>query len=90
MMEPPKHRIEISLQPIEAPPIRLWIQSSADFARLYGFDRQKSLQILGGAGVFLLIMLYFAPASTVILLLIGVMVLFPMSLVGMAGYSRGP
>lgn len=89
MMEPPKDRIEISLQPTDTPPIRLWVQTPADYARRYEFDRQKSLQILGGAGVFLLLMLYFAPASTVMLLLIGLIIIFPMSLVGMMGYSRG-
>lgn len=90
MSERPRERIELVLKPNEGPPIRLWVEAPAGFARRYDFDREKSLQILGGVGVFLLLTLYFAPAATIILLLIGVIILFPMSLVGMAGYSREP
>jgi hypothetical protein len=90
MISPPKDRVEVVLMSGEAAPVRLWVQSPADFARRHEFDRQKSLQILGGAGVFLLLTLYFAPAATIILLLIALIIIFPMSLVGMMGYSRGP
>jgi hypothetical protein len=88
MTELPKDRVEIVLKPTEAAPIRLWVQAPSGFARHYDYDRDKSLKILGGAGVFLLLMLYFAPAATVFLALVGLMVVFPMSLVGMMGYSR--
>jgi hypothetical protein len=88
MSELPKDRVEIVLKPTEAAPIRLWVQAPPNLARHYAYDRDMSLKILGGAGVFLLLMLYFAPAATVFLALVGLMVGFPMSLVGMAGYSR--
>lgn len=89
MVESPKDRIEIVLMSDDASPIRLWVQSTADVARRYEHDKTKSLQIAGGFGIFLLLMLFLAPAATVILLLVGVMIVFPMSLVGMIGYSRG-
>lgn len=90
MSELPKDRVEIVLKPTEAGSIRLWVEAPAGYARRYACEREKSLQILGAAGVFLLLMLYFAPAATVILLLIGIIIIFPMSLVGMMGYSREP
>jgi hypothetical protein len=89
MVTPPKHRIEIVLMADQAAPVRFWAQSTAELAKHIEYDKEKSIRILGGAALFLIIALYAFPAATVISFLIGVIVILPLNLVEMAGYSRG-
>ncbi len=88
MVAPSNDRIELVLMKNEPAPVRLWMQSPAGFARRYEFDREKSIKIIGASAVFFLLMLYFAPALTIMTLLVLLIVLAPLSMVGMAGYSR--
>ncbi len=87
MVTLPKDRIELVLMADQAEPIHLWLQSNGELARRLEYDKERSVRILGGAA--LLFMLFFFSAATAILLLMGVVVLFPLTLVGMAGYFRG-
>jgi hypothetical protein len=89
MITPPKHRIEIVLMADQAAPVRFWAQSTAELAKRIECDKEKSIRMLGGMALFLIIALYVFPAATVIGLLMGIIVLLPANLVGMAGYSRG-
>ncbi len=89
MVTPPKHRLEIVLMADQAMPVRFWAQSTAELAKHIECDKEKSIRILGGVALFLIIALYVFPAATVISFLMGVIVFLPANLVGMAGYSRG-
>lgn len=89
MVTPPKDRLELVLMSDQPAPIRLWTQSTAELAKRYEFGKEKSVRILGAAACFLLMMLLFFPAATVMLALLATIILFPMKLVGMAGFSRG-
>jgi hypothetical protein len=85
----PQDRIELVLMSDQAAPAHLWIQANSDYARRVEFDKERSVRLLGGAALFFIVMLYFFPAATVMLSLMGLIILFPMALVGMAGYHRG-
>jgi hypothetical protein len=87
-MTPPNDRIEVVLMADQARPMHLWLQSTAELARRYEFNREKSLRVLGGAALLLLLMFLLSPGGTVILILLGVILFFPMALVGMAGFFR--
>lgn len=89
MALPPEDRIEIVLMSNEAEPIHLWVQTSAALARRLEYNKEKSTRILGGLGVLLFLAFLLIPAATVFLFLMGVIVFFPLALVGMAGYFRG-
>jgi uncharacterized membrane protein len=89
MPVPPEDRLEIVLMVTDDKPIHFWVQTNGDFAQLYEYDRKKSLQIFAGASVFLVLMLFFATATTVFLLLLSLIILFPLALVGMVGYWLG-
>ena len=88
MALPPKDRIELVLASDQAAPIHLWIQSNSELARRIELNKEKSVRVLACAALFFIAMLYFFPALTVSLLLMGLIVLFPMTLVGMTGYFR--
>lgn len=89
MITPPKDRLEIVFMADQAAPIHLWVQSTVEFARRIEFDKEKSVRVIGGVALFLILMLYFFRGATAMLLLLGLMVIFPLKLVGMAGYFRG-
>ena len=89
MVTQPKYRLEIVLMADQAAPVRFWAQSTAELAKRIDYDKEKSIRILGGAALFLIIALYLFPAATVISFLMGIIVVLPASLVGRAGYSRG-
>ncbi len=89
MALPSKDRIEIILMADKAEPIHLWVQSSVELARRLEYDKEKSTRILSGLAVLLLLALLLFPAATVLLSLLSLIVIFPMALVGMAGYFRG-
>jgi hypothetical protein len=89
MVTPPKARLEIVLLADQSAPIHLWLQSTAELTRRFEYDKQRSTRILGGAALVLVLMLYLFPALVIIPVLVSVMVLFPLTLVGMAGYFRG-
>ncbi len=88
MMTPPNDRIEVVLMADQPRPLHLWLQSTAELQRRYVFNREKSLRVIGGAAALLLFMFFLSPGGTVILLLLSLIVFFPLSLVGMAGYFR--
>ena len=88
MVEPSNNRIELVLMKNEPAHIRLWLHTPAGFARRYEFDKDKSLKIVGGMALFLLLMLYFAPAMSIMLFLVLLIILVPLSMVDLAGYSR--
>lgn len=88
MNVPPNDRIELVLMSDQAAPVHLWVQSTANASRRLELDKDRSVRAIGTAGFVLLFVLYFFPGAAVILLLIGLMVGFPLSLVGMAGYFR--
>lgn len=88
-MTPPNDRIEVVLMADQPRPMHLWLQSTAQMARRYDFDREKSLRVVGGAVALLFVMFLLSPGGTVILLLLSLILFFPMSLVGMAGFFRG-
>jgi fatty acid desaturase len=89
MVTPPKHRLEIVLMADQAAPVRFWAQSTAELAKRIEYDKEKSIRIVAGVALFLIIALYVFPAATVISFLMGIIVFLPANLVGMAGYSRG-
>lgn len=88
MVAPKNDRLELVLMKGELSQTRLWVQIPAGFAQLHEFDKDKSIKIIGGAAVFLLFMLYFAPALTIMTSLVLLIILAPLAMVGMAGYSR--
>jgi hypothetical protein len=88
MTMPPHNRIEIVLMSDQGAPVHLWMQSSADAAKRSDLDKEKSVRVLAAAFLFLILMLYFLPGATVILLLIGLMIGFPLVLVRMVGCFR--
>ncbi len=88
MVAPLNDRIEFILMKNEPAQTRFWVQTPASFARRYEYDKEISIKIIGGSAVLLLLMLYFAPALTIITFLILLIVLVPLSMVGMAGYTR--
>jgi hypothetical protein len=88
MVLPPKDRIELVLISDQAVPIHLWVQSTSDLAKRIELSKEKSIRVLGGSALFFIAALYLFPAPVVMSLLMGFIVLFPMTLVGMAGYFR--
>jgi len=88
MALPPKDRVELVLMSDQAAPIHLWIESNSELARCIELNKEKSIRVLGSAALFFTAVLYFFPALAVMLLLMGLILLFPMTLVGMAGYFR--
>ncbi|QGM99192.1 hypothetical protein [Methylocystis parvus] len=88
MAMPPDHRIEIVLMSDQDNPVHLWVQSTADASKHVELSKQRSLRAIGIGLLLLVIALYLFPGAVVILLLIGLMIGFPLSLVGMAGYFR--
>jgi len=89
MATPPKDRLEIVLMADQSAPVHLWLQSTAELAKRFEYNKDRSARILGGAALLLVLMLYLFPALVIIPALVIVMVLFPLTLVGLAGYSRG-
>ena len=87
MVAPLKDLIELVLMKNEPAQTRLWVQAPAGFARRYEYDKGTSIKIIGGSALFLLLMLYFAPALTIIVFLVLLIVLVPLYMVEMAGYS---
>lgn len=88
MVSPPKDRIELVLMNNQPNQTHLWLQTNADLARRYEYDKDKSFKIIGGAVGIFIIILYISPATAIISLLVCLIILFPLSVVGMAGYSR--
>ncbi len=88
MVTPSKDRLELVFLSDQPAPIRLWTQSTESLARRYEWDKEKSIRIIGGAALCLLMMLFFFPGATVMLALLSLIILFPLKLVGMAGFSR--
>ena len=88
MVAPSNDCFEVVLMKDEPFQTRLWVQTPAGFARRYEFDKDKSIKIIGGLAVFLLFMLYFAPALTIMTSLVLLIVLAPLAMVGMAGHAR--
>ena len=88
MVSPSNDRLELVLMNNEPAHTRLWLQTPAGYARRYEFDKGKSLKIIGAVAVSLLLMLYFAPAFTIMSFLVLLIILIPLAMVGMAGYSR--
>lgn len=88
MVAPSDDRIEVVLMKNEPSHTRLWVQAPAGFARRHEFDKEKSVKIIAASAVFLLFMLFFAPALTIMSFLVLLIVFVPLSMVGMAGYSR--
>jgi hypothetical protein len=72
----------------QADPLRLWVQSTAQLARRLEYSKEKSRHVLGGLAIFFALAAYLFPAGTVMLILLSLIVIFPMRLVGMAGFSR--
>ncbi|WP_363351960.1 hypothetical protein [Methylocystis echinoides] len=89
MAPPQPDRIEVVLMADEAQPLRFWVQSTAQLARKLEYGREKSRQILAALAVVLVLAVYLFPAATVMLILLSLIVIFPLALVGMAGFSRG-
>ncbi len=88
-MTRPENRFEIVLMADQPAPIHLWMQSTAELAKRIEYVKEMTLRVIGGATLFLILVLYFFPAATVMLFLLGLIVIFPLGLIGMAGYSRG-
>lgn len=88
MVSAPKDRIEIVLMNNQPNQTHLWVQTTAELARRYEFDKDKSFKIIGGAVGLFMLLLYISPATAIISLLVCLIILFPLSIVGMAGYSR--
>lgn len=88
MVSTPKDRIEIVLKNNQPNQIHLWVQTSAELARRYEFDKDKSLKIIGGTAALIILIFYISPATAIISLLVCLIILFPLSIVGMAGYFQ--
>jgi hypothetical protein len=88
VVTPPNDRIEIVFMADQADPLRLWVQSTAQLATRLEYSKEKSRQVLGGLAICFALALYLFPAATVMLILLSLIVIFPMRLVGMAGFSR--
>jgi hypothetical protein len=89
MVAPPQDRFEIVFLADQQAPIHFWVQLTTQWAKRIEFDKDKSSRVFVAAILFLLLALYLFPAATVMLVLIAAIILFPLSLVGMAGYYRG-
>lgn len=89
MVTPAKDRLEIVLMADQATPIHLWVQSTAELAKRIECAKEKSARIVGGVALMLIAMFYFFPAATAMLMLVVAMAVFPLKLVGMAGYFLG-
>ncbi len=89
MVAPPQHRLEVVFMANRASPIHIWMQSTPDRSRVFEYDETISLRIIGGAVLLLLFMFFLFPGPTVILFLAGMMVFFPLYVVGTVGYFRG-
>lgn len=89
MVTPPNDRIELVLMSDQPAPIGLWVKSTAELARRIEFNKEKSVRLIGALVALLILMLFFSRAAFVFLLLMALIVLFPLWLVGLAGYFRG-
>jgi hypothetical protein len=85
----PSNRVEIVLMADQADPLHLWVEAPASLARRREFDKAKSMRVVGGAAGLFLLALFLIPAATALLSLLALMIVFPLALVGMAGFSRG-
>ena len=90
MSSPTKDRIELVLMADDAKLFRFWVEAPAGFARRYEFKKDKSLRILGSGAILAVLTLYLFPAASVMTSLLGLIIVFPLSLVGMMGFSREP
>ncbi len=88
MAEPPKHRLELILMADQASPFHFWVQSGPEWAKVVEYDKDKSRRVAGLVALFLLFAFFSLPAATVLLLLMGSMVLFPLYLVQLVGFFR--
>ncbi len=84
----PEDRVEFILMSDQTSPLHLWIQSKPEWARVFKYDRDKSLRIVGAAVLLLLLFILLLPAATVLLALFVAMVLFPLYVVHMIGFFR--
>lgn len=89
MVTPPNDRVELVLLSDDPTPIHFWVKSSAELARRFEFNKEKSVRLFSALAVALLVMILFFRGATLMLLLISLMVLFPLWLVELAGYFRG-
>ena len=85
----PSKRVEIVLMADQAEPLHLWIEAPAALARRREFDKATSMRVIGGAAGLFLLALLLIPAATALLFLLALIIVFPLTLVGMAGFSRG-
>lgn len=69
----------------EAVPLRLWVQSTAQLARRLEYSKEKFRHVFA---IFFALAADLFPAATAMLILLSLIVIFPMRLVGMAGFSR--
>ncbi len=83
------HRFEIVLMADQPEPVHFWVEAPGALARRMDFDKQKSMRLLGGAACLLLLALLLIPAATALLFLLALIIVFPLTLVGMAGMRRG-
>ena len=88
MSLPTKDRIEIILKVDDAKLIRLWVEAPAGYSQRYEFTREKSLRLVCGAAGFAFLLLYLFPAASVMTSLLCLIIVFPLSLVGIIGFSR--
>jgi hypothetical protein len=89
MVAPPKNRVELVLMSDHPAPIHLWVKSTAELARRFEFNKEKSIRFLSALAVSLVLMILFFRGATLILLLIALMVLLPLWLVELTGFFRG-
>lgn len=90
MVTLPDNRIELILMSDQPSSVHLWAKSTTELARRYEFDKEKSNKLLAASAVFLVLMFLFFREATALLLLSAVMVLFPLWLVELVGWFRGP
>ena len=88
MVPSQQDRIEVVLMNNDPNQTQIWVQANSALAKRYEFDKDKSIKLFGGATGLFLLMLYISPATVTILLLVSLIIIFPLSLVGMAGFSR--
>ena len=53
MVTPPRDRFEIVLLADQSAPIHLWLQSTAELAKRFEYNKDRSARILGGAALIL-------------------------------------
>jgi hypothetical protein len=88
MIPSQQDRIVVVLMNNDPNQTQIWVQVNSALAKRYEFDKDKSIKLFGGVTILFLLMLYISPATVIILLLVSLIIIFPLSLVGMAGFSR--